>query len=159
MPLTRVGSSWSLVAAFAVVALAVGCSSGGKTDETSGGDGGPELVQWCEAYKIINCTCQQCHQNPPLHGAPIPLMTYADTQAPFPKATSPGTVWQEMQGVIGNRFMPFTGDATVMPPVQPLTDAQQATILAWLSQGATDLGGQKCTMTCDWSKGPPTGNQ
>ena len=85
-------------------------------------------------------------------------MTYADTQAPFPNATSTGTVWQEMQVVIGNRFMPYTGDNTVMPPVQPLTDEQQATILAWLAQGATDEGGQTCTMTCDWSKVPPTGN-
>jgi hypothetical protein len=84
-------------------------------------------------------------------------MTYADTQAPFPNATSTGTVWQEMQGVLGNRFMPYTGDNTVMPPVQPLTDEQQATILAWLAQGATDEGGQTCTMTCDWSKAPPTG--
>jgi hypothetical protein len=143
------------VSAALLVAL-LGCSAS-KSDGASGGDGGPEPVTWCEAYKIINCSCQQCHQNPPLHGAPIPLMTYADTQAPFPKPTSPGTVWQEMQGVIGNRFMPFTGDATVMPPVQPLTDEQQATILAWLDQGATDLGGQNCAMTCDWSKNPPTG--
>jgi len=158
MLFTRVGSPWSLVAAAAVVALAVGCSSSGKSDGTSGGEGGPEPVKWCDAYKIINCTCQQCHQNPPLHGAPIPLMTYDDTQAPFGKP--PGTVWQEMQSVIGNRFMPFTGptDPPVMPPVMPLTDEQQATILAWLAQGATAEGGQTCTMTCDWSKAPAPGN-
>jgi len=142
-----------------VVALAVGCSSGksdGTSDGASGSDGGPEPVTWCEAYKIINCSCQQCHQNPPLHGAPIPLVTYEDTQAPFGKP--PGTVWQEMQSVVESRSMPYTGDPAVMPPVQPLTDEQQTTILAWLSQGATDEGGQKCTMTCDWNKAPPTGN-
>jgi len=143
----------------AVLVAPYGCSAS-KSDGMSAGDGGPEPVTWCEAYKIINCVCQQCHQNPPLHGAPIPLMTYADTQAPFPNATSSGTVWQEMQGVVGNRFMPFTGDKTVMPPVQRLTDEQQATIMTWLSQGATDLGGQSCPMTCDWSQGPPpTGDQ
>jgi hypothetical protein len=142
----------------AVLLALQGCGAS-KSDGTSGGDGGPEPVTWCEAYKIINCVCQQCHQMPPLHGAPIPLMTYADTQAPFPNATSSGTVWQEMQSVIASRFMPFTGDKTVMPPVQQLSDDQQATMLAWLSQGATDLGGQSCPMTCDWSKGPPTGSQ
>ena len=159
MLLTRAGSLRFLVTAAAAIAVCVACSSS-KSDGTSGGDGGPELVTWCDAYKIINCVCQQCHQMPPLHGAPIPLMTYADTQAPFPNATSPSTVWQEMKTVIASRFMPFTGDSTVMPPVQPLTDEQQATMLAWLSQGATDLGGQSCPMTCDWSEGPPpTGDQ
>jgi hypothetical protein len=158
MLLTQALSLRSLVTAAAVAAVCVGCS-GSKSDGMSGGDGGPEPVKWCEAYKVINCVCQQCHQMPPLNGAPIPLMTYADTQAPFPNATSPGTVWQEMQTVIGNRSMPVTGDKTVMPPVQRLTDEQQATMLAWLSQGATDLGGQSCPMTCDWSKGPPTGSQ
>jgi hypothetical protein len=156
MLLRQARALWYLVPAAAALALGVGCSS--KSDGASSGDGGPEPVTWCEAYKIINCSCQQCHQNPPLHGAPIPLMTYADTQAPFPNAMSSGTVWQEMQSVVGTRFMPFTGDKTVMPPVQQLSDEQQATILGWLSQGATDLGGQSCPMTCDWSKGPPTGN-
>jgi hypothetical protein len=148
MLLRQARALWYLVPAAAAIALGAGCSS--KSDGASSGDGAPEPVKWCDAYKIINCSCQQCHQNPPLHGAPIPLVTYADTQAPFGKP--PGTVWQEMQGVIGNHFMPFTGDPTVMPPVQPLTDEQQATMLTWLSQGATDSDEQNCAMICDWSK-------
>ena len=154
MLLRHARSLCCLVPAAAVIAAA-GCSSS-NSDPASGRDGGPAPVTWCEAYKIINCSCQQCHQNPPLHGAPIPLMTYADTQAPFGKP--PGTVWQEMQSAIESRSMPYMGDTAVMPPVQPLTDEQQAMILAWLAQGATDEGGQRCTTTCDWSKVPPTGN-
>jgi hypothetical protein len=72
--------------------------------------------------------------------------------------TSEKRVWQEMQIVIADRSMPYTGDMTIMPPVQPLTDEQQNTLLTWLAEGAHDEGGQACPMTCDWSKGPPTGN-
>jgi hypothetical protein len=137
-------------------------ASGDMTDTAgSGGAAGAqanELVPWCAAYEIINCVCQQCHQNPPLHGAPLPLVTYANTQAPYPAAAPTKKVWQEMQAVITSRFMPFMGDLTVMPPVQPLSDSQRATMLSWLAQGALDTGGQDCAMTCDWSQGPPTTN-
>ncbi len=63
-----------------------------------------------------------------------------------------------MQKVIASRFMPYMGDPTVKPPVKPLTDEQQATMLSWLAQGALDTGGQDCPMTCDWSQGPPNGD-
>jgi hypothetical protein len=68
------------------------------------------------------------------------------------------TVWQEMQKVITSRFMPYTGDPTVMPPVKPLTDEQQTTMLTWLAQGALDTGGQDCAKTCDWTQRPPMGD-
>lgn len=121
--------------------------------EASAADG---RVPWCAAYKIINCVCQQCHQNPPLHSAPVPLMTYNDTQAPsYAGSTSP--VWQTMQAYVANRYMPYTGDKTVMPVVLPLSGDDYDTLLNWFAQGATDLGGQDCPMECDWSKGPPPG--
>jgi hypothetical protein len=130
--------------------------SGAGVSGTSGA-AGSGVVSWCQAYKLINCVCQQCHQKPTLHGAAMPLMTFEDTQAPFPYPTSTATVWQTMQGVIANRVMPYTGDSTLVPPVKPLTDVQRDTLLAWLAQGATAAGGTVCPMTCDWSKGPPTG--
>jgi hypothetical protein len=152
MPITRATSLSGLVVGFLAAALSVGCGSSNGPANADPPDGAPMPVTWCAAYKVINCSCQQCHQNPPLHGAPIPLMIYADTQAPFPTPMSSGTVWQEMQTVVGNRFMPFTGDPTVMPPVQPLSDDQRNTLLTWLSEGATDAGGQNCVNSCDWSK-------
>ncbi|HTA91685.1 MAG TPA: hypothetical protein VK745_19010 [Polyangiaceae bacterium] len=156
----------------ALMALYSGCASSDVSTNRQGGGALPVVpeasvlveaslsdvpVPWCAAYHIINCVCQQCHQNPPLNGAPIPLMTYADTQAPFPFATSKGLVWQTMQTVVATRFMPYLGDKTVMPPVLPLSDDDYDTLLSWLAQGAVDLGGQDCPMECDWSKGPPPG--
>jgi hypothetical protein len=133
--------------------------AGGDASDAAG-DGGAaasDLVPWCAAYKIINCVCQQCHQDPPLNGAPLSLVTYEDTQGQYAGSAVKKTVWQEMQKVISSRFMPYTADPSVMPPVKPLTDEQQATMLTWLAQGALDTGGQACPMTCDWSQGPSTG--
>ena len=126
---------------------------------SAGGEGGASSgpVSWCDAYRVVNCVCQQCHQRPTQHGAAMPLMTYEDTQAPYPLSTSTKLVWQAMQRAVDTGFMPFTGDATVMPAVKPLSDAQRHTLLTWLAQGATAAGGTDCAMTCDWSQDPPTG--
>ncbi|HYQ29837.1 MAG TPA: hypothetical protein VER04_21560 [Polyangiaceae bacterium] len=155
--------------AAAVLALYTGCGDQGT--EPKGGGELPDLnagsgsgagaagagagapVPWCDAYKIINCVCQQCHQNPTLNGAAMPLMTYEDTQAPFPLPTSSTFVWQKMQVAVGNRSMPETSNPSVSPAVKPLTEAQRTTLLDWLAQGAHDQGGRSCPMTCDWAKG------
>ena len=86
-----------------------------------------------------------------MNGAPIPLLTYTDTQAPFPDKSSDKKVWQEMQFDVASGAMPYTGDKALMPPVMPLTDDQKTTLLTWLQQGAHDEGGQDCPQTCDWS--------
>jgi len=133
--------------------------AGGMLSEAgaSGGGGAAAdgLVPWCAAYKVINRVCQQCHQNPPVNGAPIPLMTYADTQAHLP-ASSANAVWMTALGYVSSGFMPFTGDPSVVPPVKPLTAEQKDTLLTWLNQGALDVGGTDCPMGWDWSKGPPS---
>src|SRR6187402_3544409 len=114
----------------ACVALHTGCG-GSDGDSSAGAGSGPMpeagveagaagadnggAVKWCDAYRIINCSCQQCHQAEPIHGAPIPLMTYEDLQAPFPLETSENRVWQTMEDVVSIGFMPFTGDSSVMP--------------------------------------------
>jgi hypothetical protein len=126
--------------------LTAGGGSGG-----SGGGATETLVPWCDAYKIVNCVCQQCHQNPTRHGAAMPLMTYEDTQARYP-ASSSTLVWEKMKEAVTNRSMPETGDPSVDPPVAPLTDAQRTTLLAWLAQGAHPEGGLDCVATCNWSE-------
>jgi len=144
------------------VATLMAGASGDASDAAGAGGAsgapGGELVPWCAAYKIINCVCQQCHQDPPVNRAPLKLITYDDTQGQYLGSVVKKTVWQEMQKVITSRFMPYMGDPTVMPPVKPLTDEQQATMLTWLSQGALDTGGQDCPKTCDWTQGPPPGD-
>ena len=146
----------------AVIVLYTGC--GDQSSERKGGGDIPdlsaagaqsaELVPWCDAYKVINCVCQQCHQNPTLNGAAMPLMTYEDTQAPFPLATSSTLVWQRMQVAIRSGSMPETSNPSVEPPVKPLSDAQRSTLLDWLAQGAHDEGGSDCPKSCAWPANP-----
>lgn len=132
-------------------------SAGAGWEAGATGDAGADSsgVKWCDAYRVINCSCQQCHQAEPIHGAPIPLMTYEDTQAPFPTSTSTNRVWQTMEDVVGMGFMPFTGDSSVMPKVMPLSDADRTTLLDWLAQGAHDESGRACENSCSWSGAAP----
>lgn len=154
--------------AAAVLVICTGCGDQG-TERKGGGDvpdltagsgnagaeGGvagaaSELVPWCDAYKVINCVCQQCHQDPTLNGASMPLMTYEDTQAPYPTAASSTLVWQKMQTAVESGLMPETTNRSVMPPVEPLTDAQRRILLDWLAQGAHPEGGRNCPNSCAW---------
>jgi len=154
--------------AVALLALYTGCGDesteregGGEVPDLEAGSGSGEAgaagasgdrVPWCDAYKVIHCACQQCHQDPTLNGAAMPLMTYEDTQAPYPTATSSTFVWQRMQSTVSSGFMPDTGNPSVVPPVKPLTDAQRETLLGWLAQGAHAEGSRDCPMTCDGAK-------
>jgi len=122
----------------------------GSGDGGAAGAHGEGRVAWCDAYEVINCVCQQCHQNPTRNGAPMPLMTYEDTQARFPTASSSSFVWERMQIAVSNGLMPETGNPNVEPAVKPLTDEQRDTLLGWLAQGAHDEGGRDCPQTCDW---------
>jgi hypothetical protein len=148
----------------AVLVLYTGCGDqsterkgGGEVPDLTAGNGSggggatAALVPWCDAYKIVNCVCQQCHQNPTRNGAAMPLMTYEDTQAHYPPSSS-SFVWEKMEVAVSNRSMPETSDPSVDPPVQPLTEAQRKTLLDWLAQGAHPEGGLDCPATCDWSK-------
>ncbi len=116
-------------------------------------------VPWCAAYQVLNTVCQQCHQNPPINGAPIPLLTYADTQAQF--FSTEFTVHEVMYQVVLDDEMPYRGTAAdggaILPKVRPLTPQEKYTLLSWLNQGATNLGGEDCPMVYDWAAGriPP----
>jgi uncharacterized membrane protein len=70
--------------------------------------------------------CQTCHQDPPLHGAPFPLLKYEDFQKPFFDNL---LVWQEAAMQIepkGSPGMPF-GNAP------QLTSDEHATLQGWFA--------------------------
>lgn len=118
--------------------LVVGCSDGVCIDPAtltggSGGSGGaPECLAClpdtglqtgdfpCEIETIIQDKCQRCHQDPPLKGAPFPLLTYENTQADYVKKH----IYERMAKAIETNFMPLT------PP--KLDAAEKETMLAWL---------------------------
>ena len=116
----------------------------GETDVSVGG-AGSEPIKWCDALLVIQAKCQRCHQEPPKNGAPMHLLSYEDTQIQW---TMTKLLYQDMADVVGRDIMPFVAlngpPTNLMPPVEPLTADEKATLLGWLNQGAKPEGGTDC---------------
>ena len=65
------------LAVLAVVLASVACSS-----ESASGSAGVVPALPCAVDAVLVASCQKCHSSPPQFGAPMPLVTYADLQAP-----------------------------------------------------------------------------
>jgi hypothetical protein len=117
--------------------------SGGKIGSGGAPAGGGAALP-CDVATILRTKCQSCHGATPLNGAPVSLLTYADTQARG-VAEPTRLVWQAMQTRVHSTTM------NVMPPRnQPaLTPTELASLDSWFASGAP-AGTQTCT-------GPGTG--
>ena len=81
----------------------------------------------CAVFDVINRNCRPCHQDPPVMGAPFPLMNFEDTQGPYSAMLKR---YQRMNQVIRPGFpprMPFGG---------MLNDADLKTLSDWLDMCA-----------------------
>lgn len=107
-----------------------------------GGSGTEENATWCQALAVLEASCQRCHTDPPRNGAPVPIMTYEDTQAQY--FNTDFKVWERMERAVASDFMPATF-IDLEPPVELLTCEQKTTLLAWLEQGAELVGPENCT--------------
>ncbi len=100
----------------------------GGTDASIGGD------LPCPVQTVLKARCQECHQNPPAHGAPFPLETWADTRVDY--AGKP--VWVRMADAI---------EAGMMPPASrtPLSAGDKSVLMDWLGRGAPPAAsGEPC---------------
>jgi hypothetical protein len=127
------------------VLLVVSCNSGGGAEgmqplKDAGplncGDAGTGTSFPCDVAPIIKSKCQRCHDQPAalttcvansscLMG-PFPLLTWSDTRRPV----GTGRVIDALPDVIEKKVMPFM-DPTIVPPVEPLTDDEFKTMVAW----------------------------
>jgi len=109
--------------------------------------GGPATaIAFCEAFQVIRAKCQRCHNDPTVNGAPVPFLSYEDTQAQYYMTD---LKWSDvMVGMVENDFMPFVAlndsPDLVGGTVEPLTADEKATLLGWLKQGALPEGGTDC---------------
>jgi hypothetical protein len=143
-----------------MLALATGCGGddsvltrrGGELPDTSeGGATGVEpsgggAVAFCDALTVVRAKCQRCHGNPLQNAAPVPFLTYDDFKAQY--GTTEFTYGEVAVGAVERDIMPYVAlnepPSPVMPPVEPLTAAEKATLLGWLKQGALPEGGTDC---------------
>lgn len=130
--------------------------SGGTAENVGGGDGESAgtagdagsrgLTSFCDALLVMQAKCQRCHGDPLKNGAPVPFLTYEDTQSPY--GASGFTYADAMSGVVEDDVMPYVvlnePPTSLTPPVQPLTAEEKATLLSWLEQGAKPEGGTDC---------------
>jgi hypothetical protein len=125
-------------------------TSNGTAGEPSVGAAGAgsfgDPIPFCDALAVIRAKCQRCHQEPPRNGAPVPFLTYEDTQAPYGMSTFKYS--DVMVSVVEDGTMPYVvlnkPPSNLMPPVEPLLDDEKTTLLGWLKQGARPEGGTEC---------------
>ncbi|MFO0723014.1 MAG: hypothetical protein U1E65_04455 [Myxococcota bacterium] len=98
--------------------------------ETPDAGEGPRYTWWQDVEPIVRPNCQTCHASPPLFGAPMPLMTWPNTQV----TTAMGGKMHELMA-----FRVGAPQNRMPPPSQPqLTAAQIEIIQAWSAQGAPE---------------------
>jgi hypothetical protein len=143
-----------------MLALVTACGSddpqvnrnGGQIPDTSDGGtagsepGGDDAIPFCDALTVVRAKCQRCHGDPLTNAAPVPFLTYDDFLAPY--GSSGQTYGGVAVRVVENDIMPYValndGPNPIMPPVEPLTSKEKATLLGWLKQGAQPEGGTDC---------------
>lgn len=122
---------------------AQGAGGAGAPGAAGSPSGAP--IAWCSTLVVLQSKCQRCHQDPPKNGAPMSLLTYDDTQAMW---TTTLDVHDVMLDAVERDFMPYVAlnepPTSIMPPVEPLTPDEKATLLGWLEQGALPEGGTEC---------------
>src|SRR5581483_8969078 len=92
----------------------------------------------CDVSAILATRCQSCHQRPALFGAPMPLLTWSDTQAIPPMDTVPA--WKAIKTKVTAGLMPPAG-----APGGALTDAEKTALLDWVDAGAPQGSGACAT--------------
>jgi len=112
-------------------------STGNSTSESSAGGGGagggsacapgPATPATgdipCDVFEVIHRACNPCHTNPPINGAPFPILTYEDTQEPY--------------GIASKRFLAMNqvirpGGTPPMPPSGALSAQDLKVLTGWL---------------------------
>jgi hypothetical protein len=79
--------------------------------------------------EVLAKKCRRCHGTPPRNAAPFPLYTWADTQGKH----NGRLIYERMGWAVQTGFMPNMIRAN--PPVEPLTDIEKQTLLAWVAAG------------------------
>lgn len=125
---------------FSLLLCACGGSEPGPAEEAP-------ALSYCDVAGILETKCQRCHANPPVHGAPFPLMNFDDTQQPAPVSSDTGRKRSaDMLEAVEIDFMPYTR-ISLDPPVSPLTCEEKTTLLTWLRKGSSPppAGHEDCT--------------
>jgi hypothetical protein len=116
----------------AVLALLAACSSNSEnTGSTSSGASVP-----CDVDAILKDKCQRCHGEKPQFGAPMPLVTWEDVQAPGKSDPS--------KKVLDLMLLRINDAQNPMPQGDTLAPHEKTALETWLKAGAPK-GGATCS--------------
>jgi len=101
-------------------------------DDPGSGDPGPAEGDGlpCDVRDALETSCGLCHGMTPAFGAPMPLVSYDDLRVPAPSDPA-----RPVYELVAARM---TADAGRMPPDGNISEADAATILDWIAQGAPE---------------------
>ena len=134
----------------ALLVVVLGCDGSGDgsitgRDDGGGGggtDGGAATMDGipCDVAEVLADNCLGCHGDPPVTGAPMPLTTWAQIQAP--------AVSDESVRVYEMMSVRINSETAPMPPPSAgtLSEADRATLNEWLGASAPAASaGDSCT--------------
>ncbi len=136
-----------------------GCADGCETSPTGSDDGDPGNTDPdggsgdaeppgaagipCDIQELLATHCAQCHGDPPLYGAPMPLADHDDFQVP-----AASDVTRSVHEMAVQRLL---DPASPMPPGGDIDPDDRDALLAWLEAGAP----QDADADCDLDEPPP----
>lgn len=94
----------------------------------------------CDVQAVLQAKCLRCHGDPLQNGAPFPLITLEQVHMPASSSANAARIYERMALAVESGFMPLM-DPSIMPPVEPLTEAEKTTLLGWLEDGAQGVMG------------------
>jgi len=109
--------------ATALVTFSLGCTNGAEEPATTAGEGLP-----CDVNEVLSERCRSCHAAEPRFGAPMPLTSWQELQAPAPSDPD-RTVWE----LVGERIH---DEERPMPPEGLLPETERAPLDGWLADAA-----------------------
>jgi len=137
----RAGWQFGSLVIFAIAACSSRAESGAP-GAAAGASGATNAVSssWCATDRVLSRKCRRCHQDPPLNGAPFPLLSYEDTQVVDGRGKPR---FQKMADSVASAYMP-PQFLSLTPPVELLTDEERTTLLDWCAAGAHSEDGAPC---------------
>jgi hypothetical protein len=120
--------AWYFLLSFSVALVACSAAESGDFNTSAQSVDALSSELPCAVDDVLKRKCRTCHKAPPVYGAPMPLVTWTDMEAPAPSDPA-----KKVYEVVGERIH---DEDRPMPPFGPLATADMATLDTWIAAGA-----------------------
>ncbi len=137
MRLKTTALTFSLPLALTLAAACGGGSDSGGAPQGQGGQVGSAGVSDlpCDVATFVSTNCLGCHSDPPTNTAPVSLVTTADFRKKGISSPATPDGADKTLGELAVEKLSATKNAMPPPPRTAATDAEKATLAAWVAAG------------------------